>query len=66
MKILQIKINITLINIYLHKLTQKLITNIKSRMSSAIIMIKIQRIRDNLILKRDRKLKLRKTSFQLK
>jgi len=40
-KTLQIKINITSIDIYLRKLTQKLIINIESRISSATIAIAI-------------------------
>jgi len=51
------------INIYLRKLTQKLIINIKSRMLDAIIITIIQQIRDNLISKKNRKSKLRKISF---
>ncbi len=62
-RILQIKINTILIDIYLSKLTQKSITNIKSRIANVVIAKTTRRICDNLISKRDRKSKLRKTSL---
>jgi len=65
-KVLQVKTNTILINIYLRKLIQKSITNIDLRELNKIITITMRRIRNNLILKRNRKLKLHKTSLQLK
>ncbi len=65
-KILQIKINTTLINIYLSKLIQKSITNIKLYIINTIIAKAIQYICNNLISKRNQKSKLRKTFLQLK
>jgi len=65
-EILQIKINIILIDIYLSKLTQKLITNIKLRIANDVIAKTIQYIRDRLIFRKNRKSKLRKIFFQLK
>jgi len=62
-KILQIKINIISINIYLRKLIQKLITNINLQELSKVIAITMRRIRNNLISKRNQKLKLRKIFF---
>ena len=60
------KINTISINIHLRKLTQKSIINMNARSSNEIIETTIRRIRNDLIFKRDRKSKLRKTSFQLK
>ncbi len=65
-KILQIKINTMSIDVYLSKLIQKLITNIKSRIANIVIAKTIQYICNNLISRRDRKSKLRKTFLQLK
>ncbi len=65
-KTLQMKINIMLINIYLWKLIQKSITNINSWKSDEVIEMSMHWICNNLILKRDWKSKLRKTSLQLK
>jgi len=65
-KILQIKINTMSIDVYLSKLIQKLITNIKSRIANIVIAKTIQYICNNLISRRDRKSKLRKIFFQLK
>ena len=62
-KILQIKINIILIDIYLSKLIQKSIINIESCIANIIITKIIQYICDNLISRKDRKLKLRKIFF---
>jgi len=62
-KILQIKIKIILINIYLRKLIQKLIININLQELSKVISTTMRQIRNNLILKRDRKSKLRKISL---
>ncbi len=52
-KILQVKINTILIDIYLSKLTQKSITNIKSHIANVVIAKTMRRICDNLIFKRD-------------
>ena len=65
-KTLQVETNIASIDIYLSKLTQRLITNIKLRIANAIIAKTMRRICDNLIFKRDKKSKLRKTSLQFK
>ena len=65
-KTLQMKINIMLINIYLWKLIQKSITNMNSWKSDKVIEMSMHWIYNNLILKRDWKSKLRKTSLQLK
>ncbi len=65
-KILQIKINTILINIYLSKLIQKSITNIKSYIANIVITKTTQYVCDNLIFKRDWKLKLRIISLWLK
>ena len=65
-RILQIKINTILIDIYLSKLTQKSITNIKLYIANIVITKTMRYICDNLIFRRDRKSKLRKTFLQLK
>ncbi len=65
-KILQMKINTTLINIYLWKLIQRLITNMNFQKSDEVIKMIMHQIRNDLILKRDWKSKLCKTSLQLK
>ncbi len=65
-KILQMKINMTLINIYLWKLIQRLITNMNFRKLSEVIEMIMRWIHNNLTLKRDWKSKLCKTSLQLK
>ncbi len=62
-KILQIKINTISINVYLSKLTQKSITNIKLRIANVVIAKIMRHICNNLIFKKDRKSKLRKTFF---
>ncbi len=63
---LQMKINMMLINIHLWKLIQKSITNMNSWKLSEVIKTTMHWICNNLILKRDRKSKLRKTFLQLK
>ena len=65
-KVLQIKINTILINIYLSKLIQKSITNIKLHIVNTIITKTMQSICNNLILRKNQKLKLYKTFLQLK
>ncbi len=65
-KILQIKINMTSINIYLQKLIQRSIINMNSWKSDEIIEMTMHRICNNLTLKKDWKSKLCKTSLQLK
>ena len=65
-EILQVEINIASIDIYLSKLTQKSITNIKSHIIDVIIAKTMRHICDNLILRKKRKSKLRKTFLQLK
>jgi len=60
-KALQVKINIMSIDIYLSKLTQKSITNIELHIVNAIIVKIMQRIRNDLISKRNQKSKLCKT-----
>ncbi len=62
-KILQIKINTILINIYLSKLIQKSIINIKLHIANIVIAKTMRRICDNLISKKDQKSKLRKIFF---
>ena len=47
-------------------MTQKSIININARALNEIIKTTIRRIRNKLILKKDRKSKLRKMFFQLK
>ncbi len=63
---LQMKTNMTLIDIHLWKLIQRSITNMNSWKSDKVIKTTVHWIRNNLILKRDWKSKLRKTSLQLK
>ena len=63
---LQMKINMTSINIHLWKLIQRLITNMNSQKSDEVIEIIVCWIRNDLILKKDWKSKLHKTSLQLK
>ncbi len=65
-KTLQMKINITLINIHLRKLIQRSITNMNSWKSDKVIEMTVHWIRNDLTLKRDWKSKLCKTSLQLK
>jgi len=65
-KVLQIKTNTISINIYLRKLIQKSITNINLRKSNKVITTTMRRICNNLILNRNRKLKLRKNIFSIK
>jgi len=52
-KILQIETNTILINIYLRKLIQRLITNINLQELNKFIATTMRRIRNNLILKKD-------------
>jgi len=63
---LQVKINMTSINIHLQKLIQRSIINMNSWKSDEVIKMTVHQIRNNLILKRDWKSKLCKTSLQLK
>jgi len=65
-KVLQIKINILFINIYLKKLIQKLITTINAQKFKKIINITILRICNNLVLKKEQKLKLKIIFLQFK
>ncbi len=65
-EILQIEINTASINIHLQKLIQKSIMNMNFQKSDEVIEIIMHRIHNNLILKRDWKSKLHKTSLQLK
>ena len=65
-KTLQMKINMTLINIYLWKLIQRLIINMNSWKLNKVIKMTMHWICNDLILKRDWKSKLHKTSLQLK
>ncbi len=62
-KILQMKINTTLIDIHLWKLIQRSIINMNF---SKVIEMIMRRIHNNLTLKKDWKSKLHKTSLQLK
>ncbi len=63
---LQIEINIMLINIHLRKLIQKLIMNMNFQKSDKVIEMMMHWIHNDLILKKDWKSKLCKTSLQLK
>ncbi len=63
---LQMKTNMMLINIYLQKLIQRLIINMNSWKLSEVIETTARWICNDLILKRDWKSKLCKTSLQLK
>jgi len=63
---LQIEINTASINIYLRKLIQKSIINMNFWKLDEVIETMMHRIRNNLILKRSWKSKLRKTFLQLK
>ncbi len=65
-KTLQIEINITLIDIHLWKLIQKLIMNMNSWKSDEVIEMMMHWICNNLIFKRDWKSKLCKMFLQLK
>ncbi len=65
-EILQIEISTALINIHLQKLIQKSIRNMNFQKSDEVIEIIMHWIHNNLILKRDWKSKLHKTSLQLK
>ncbi len=65
-KTLQMKINTMLIDIHLWKLIQRLIINMNSWKSDEVIETTMHQIRNNLTLKKDWKLKLCKTSLQLK
>ncbi len=62
-KTLQMKMNMMLINIHLQKLIQRLIINMNSQKSNKVIEMIMRWICNNLILKRDWKLKLCKTSL---
>ncbi len=63
---LQVKTNMTSIDIYLQKLIQRSITNMNSWKSDEVIKTTVRWIRNNLTFKRDQKSKLCKTSLQLK
>ncbi len=63
---LQMKINMTSINIHLQKLIQRSIINMNSWKSDEVIKMTMRRICNNLTSKRDWKSKLCKTSLQLK
>jgi len=63
---LQMKMNMMSINIHLWKLIQRSITNMNSWKSDEVIEMIMRSIRNDLILKRDWKSKLYKTSLQLK
>jgi len=65
-KTLQIKINMTSINIHLWKLIQRSITNMNSWKSDEVIEMTMHWIHNDLTFKRDWKSKLHKTSLQLK
>jgi len=65
-KILQIKINVFFINIYFKKLIQKLITIINAQELSKIIDATMLSICNDLILKREQKLRLKIIFLQLK
>ncbi len=66
MKALQVEINTALIDIHLRKLIQRSIINMNAWKSDEVIEAMIRWIHNDLISKRDRKSKLRKTSLQLK
>ncbi len=63
---LQIKTNMTSINIHLWKLIQRSITNMNSQKSDEVIKMIMHQICNDLTFKRDQKSKLCKTSLQLK
>ncbi len=65
-EILQIEINTALIDIHLRKLIQKSIINMNFQKLDEVIEIMMHWIRNDLILKRNWKSKLCKTSLQLK
>ncbi len=65
-KILQIKINVFFINIYFKKLIQKLITIINAQELSKTIDATMLSICNDLILKREQKLRLKIIFLQLK
>jgi len=65
-KTLQMKTNMTLIDIHLQKLIQRSIINMNSWKLNEVIEMIMHWIHNNLILKRDQKSKLRKTALQLK
>jgi len=65
-KALQVEINTVSINIHLWKLIQRSIINMNAWKSDEVIEAMISWIRNDLISKRYRKSKLRKTSLQLK
>ncbi len=65
-EILQMKINMTSINIHLQKLIQRLIINMNFQKLSEVIEITMHWICNDLIFKKDWKSKLCKTSLQLK
>ena len=65
-KILQVKINVFFIDIYLEKLVQRLIIIMNARKFKKIIDATILRIRNELMSKRERKLRLKITLLQLK
>lgn len=63
---LQVETNTAPIDIHLCRLTQRSITNMESRTPGAVIETAVRRIRNDLIPKRGRKPKLRRTPLQLK
>jgi len=65
-KVLQIKINVFFINIYFEKLIQRSIVIINAQELSKIIDATILRIRNDLILKKEQKLKLKIIFLQFK
>ncbi len=65
-KTLQMKINMTSIDIHLWKLIQRLIINMNSWKSDKVIEMTVHRICNDLTFKKDWKSKLYKTSLQLK
>jgi len=65
-KVLQVKINIFFINIYFEKLIERLITIINIQELSKTINATILRIRNNLILKKEQKLRLKILFLQFK
>lgn len=65
-KVLQVKINVFFIDIYLEKLVQKSITIMNVQELSKIINVAMLRIRNNLMLKKEQESKLKITLLQLK
>jgi hypothetical protein len=65
-KVLQVKINIFFINIYFEKLIQRLVIIINIQELSKTINATILRIRNNLISKKEQKLRLKIIFLQFK